>query len=110
MFKFKLQLAKTLKFLSEIYSFGVGAREEGPDSGTAARELEKTEPGKWGCVQACELWSPKEEAHMRRGHNRLLKFGKVAGSMSCVEKEFKLAPRKWEEYGGLRFFGQFLRL
>jgi hypothetical protein len=27
----------------------------------------------------------------------------VAGSMSCVEKEFKLGPCKYEEYKGLRF-------
>jgi hypothetical protein len=33
----------------------------------------------------------------------LLKFGMVAGSMSCVEKEFKLGPCKYEEYKGLRF-------
>jgi len=47
---------------------------------------------------------PKEEAHMRPGHNWLLKFGKVAGSMSCVEKEFKLVPHRYEEYRGMRFY------
>ena len=26
-----------------------------------SRELEKTKPDKWGCVQARELWSPQEE-------------------------------------------------
>ena len=68
-----------------------------------SREIEKAKPGKWGCVQARELWSPKEEAHVRPGHYWLLKFGKVDGSMSCVEKEFKLGPRTSEEYEGLRF-------
>jgi hypothetical protein len=37
------------------------------------------------------------------GHNWLLKFGNVPGSMRCVEKEFKLKDRKWEEYKGARF-------
>jgi hypothetical protein len=41
---------------------------------------------------------------MRPGHNWLLKFGKVAGRMSYVEKEFKLAPRRYEEYRGLCFY------
>ena len=40
---------------------------------------------------------------MRPGHFWVLKFGKVDGSMSFVEKEFKLGPRKSEEYKGLRF-------
>ena len=65
--------------------------------------LHKAKPGKWPCVQARELWSPKEETHVRAGQIWLLKFGKVAGSMSCVEKEFKLGPRKYEEYKGVRF-------
>ena len=68
------------------------------------RELEKAKPGKWGCVQARELWSPKEEPHVRPGHFWLLKLGKVAGSDSCVEKEFILGPRKFEEYKGCRFY------
>jgi hypothetical protein len=68
-----------------------------------SRELEKAKPGKWGRVQAHELWSPKEEVHMCPGHNCLLKFGKVPGRKRCVEKEFKLGPRKYEEYKGLRF-------
>jgi hypothetical protein len=33
-----------------------------------------------------------------------MKVGKVAGSMSCVEKEFILVPRKVEEYKGRRFY------
>ena len=33
-----------------------------------------------------------------------MKFGKVAGRMSCVEKEFKLVPHKYEDYKGLRFY------
>jgi hypothetical protein len=36
------------------------------------RELQKTKPGKWGYVQARELWSPKEEAHVRPGQWTLL--------------------------------------
>ncbi len=40
---------------------------------------------------------------MRPGHFWLLKFGKVPGSNSCVEKRFKLGTRKYEEYKGVRF-------
>ena len=65
-----------------------------------ARELQKTKPGKWGYVQVCEIWSPNEETHVCPGHNWLLKFVKVFGSMTCVEKEFILVPRKYEEYKG----------
>ena len=65
-----------------------------------ARELEKTKPDKWGCVQSHELWSPQEESP---GHFLSLKFGKVAGSNSCVEKKFKFGARKYEEYKGVRF-------
>ena len=32
------------------------------------------------------------------GHFWLLKFGKVPGNNSCVEKKFKLGTRKYEEY------------
>ena len=67
------------------------------------RELEKAKPDKWGCVQARELWSPQEERQVRPGHFWLLKFGKVPGSNSCVEKKFKLGTRKYEEYKGVRF-------
>jgi hypothetical protein len=31
-------------------------------------------------------------------HYCLLKLGKVDGNMSCVEKEFKFGPHKYEEY------------
>ena len=44
-------------------------------TGIVARDLEKAKPGKWGCVQARELWSPKEEAQMRPGHHWLLMPG-----------------------------------
>jgi hypothetical protein len=37
------------------------------------------------------------------GHFWLLKFGKVPGSNICVEKEFKLDTRQYEEYKGVRF-------
>ena len=50
------------------------------------RELEKAKPDKWGCVKVRELWSPEEERQVRPGHFWLLKFGKVPGSTSCVEK------------------------
>ena len=40
---------------------------------------------------------------MRPGHFWLLKFGKVPGSNSCVEKEFKLGTRQYEGYKGVRF-------
>ena len=49
------------------------------------RELQKANLGSgdtWGYVQAADLWSPKEETHVCPGHNWMLKFGKVAGSMS----------------------------
>ena len=63
------------------------------------RDLEKATPDKWGCVQARELWSPQEDRQVRPGH-LWLKFGKVPGSKSCVEKKFKLGTRKYEEYKG----------
>ena len=68
-----------------------------------ARELEKAKPDKWGCVQARELWSPQEDRPVRPGHFWLLKFGKVAGSNSCVEKKLKLGTLKYEEYKGVLF-------
>jgi hypothetical protein len=37
------------------------------------------------------------------GHFWLLKFGKVPGSNSCVEKKFKLGTRQYEEYKGVHF-------
>ncbi len=53
------------------------------------RELQKTKPGKWGWV--------------RPGHFWVLKFGKVPGTMNCVEKVFKVGTRKYEKYKGVRF-------
>ena len=47
--------------------------------------------------------STKEETHVCPGHKWILRFGNVVGSTSCVEKKFKLAPHKYEEYKGLRF-------
>ncbi len=38
------------------------------------------------------------------GNEEPLKFGKVAGNDSFVEKEFILGPRKFEEYKGSRFY------
>jgi hypothetical protein len=40
---------------------------------------------------------------VRPGHFWILKFGKVAGSNSCVEKKFNLGTRKYEEYKVIRF-------
>ncbi len=67
------------------------------------RELEKAKPDKWGFVETHEIWSPQEERQVCPGHFCLLKFGKVAGSNSYVEKKFKLGARKYEEYKGVRF-------
>jgi hypothetical protein len=58
------------------------------------RELEKDKPDKLGCVQTRDLWSPEEERQVCPGHFWLLKFGKVPGTNSCVEKKFKLVTRK----------------
>jgi hypothetical protein len=33
----------------------------------------------------------------------VLKFGKVPGTMNCVEKVFKVGTRKYEKYKGVRF-------
>ncbi len=68
------------------------------------RQPQKAKPGKWGCEQSLELWSSKEETHVRPGHHWMLKFGKVPGSDNYVEKEFILVPRKFEEYKGCRFY------
>ena len=32
-----------------------------------------------------------------------MKFGKVAGTIRCVEKVFKVGDRQYEEYKGVRF-------
>ena len=66
-------------------------------------ELKKAKPGKWGCVQARELWSTKEEIHYRPGHHWLFEFGH-AGNGMCIEKTFKLPPRQFEVYKGVRFY------
>jgi hypothetical protein len=72
------------------------------------KELSKAKPGKWGCVQVRELWSTKEEIHLRPGHHWLFEFGD-AGDGTCVEtvngqKTFSLPPRKWVEHKGVRFY------
>ena len=41
------------------------------------RELKRAKPGAWGCVQAREVWSTEEEAHIRCGHSWICKFGTV---------------------------------
>ena len=60
------------------------------------RELKRTKPDVWGCVQAREVWSTEEETHLRPGHFWICKFGTVPGSMRCVEEKFELQTRKWE--------------
>ena len=103
---------------------------------TLAKQLPKAKPGVWGCVQvgfrierqpscdclhalltccdvtvvqARELWSTKEEVHLRPGHHWLFEFGD-AGDGTCFEtlengkKEFTLAPRKWVDHKGTRFY------
>jgi hypothetical protein len=52
------------------------------------RELEKDKPDKLGCVQTHDLWSPEEERQVCPGHFWLLKFGKVPGTNSYVEKNY----------------------
>ena len=120
---------------------GQREREKRPAE-TRAEELPKAKPGEWGCVQvargrierqpssdclhalligclprallqARELWSTKEEIHLRPGHHWLFEFGN-AGDGTCIDKpsehelhadgSFKLAPRKWVEYKGVRFY------
>ena len=64
-------------------------------------------------VQARELWSTKEEIRLRPGHHWLFEFGD-GGDGTCIDKpsehelhadgSFKLAPRKWVEYKGVRFY------
>ncbi len=67
------------------------------------RDLEKDKPAKWGSVQVREFWSVKGQTQVRPGHMWLLKFGKVTGSNSFVEKVFKVGTHKYEEYKGVRF-------
>jgi hypothetical protein len=66
------------------------------------RDLKRAKPDVWGCIQAREVWSSEEEAHMCPGHFWICKFGTVPGSMSCVEKKFEFQVRKWEVYKGTR--------
>ena len=76
---------------------------------TLGKVLPKAKPGVWGCVQARELWSTKEEVHLRPGHHWLFEFGD-AGDGTCFatlengKKEFTLAARKWVDYKGTRFY------
>ena len=57
-----------------------------------------------------ELWSTKEEVHLRPGHHWLFELGD-AGDGTCFEtlpggkgkKAFELAARKWVDYKGTRF-------
>jgi hypothetical protein len=67
------------------------------------RDPEKTKPDKWEYVQARELWSPQEERQVSPRHFWMMKFAKVPGSNSCVEKKFKLGTLQYEEYKGVRF-------
>jgi hypothetical protein len=67
------------------------------------RVFKRTKPGAWGSVQAREEWSTEEEAHSRPGHFWICKLGTFPGTMSCVEKKFKLQVHRWEEYKGTRY-------
>ena len=40
---------------------------------------------------------------MRPGHHWFCQFGDAGDGTSC-EKEFKLQPRKWQDYKGTRFY------
>ena len=62
---------------------GIREREKRRNE-TLRRELPKARPGAWGCVQARELWSTKEEIHLRPGHHWLCEFGD-AGDGTSVE-------------------------
>jgi hypothetical protein len=66
------------------------------------RDLEKDKPPS-GDPYTREFWSVKGQTQVRPGHMWLLKFGKVAGSNSFVEKVFKVGTHKYEEYKGVRF-------
>jgi hypothetical protein len=69
------------------------------------RELEKAN---LTSGDACRLASfghrRRSSRQVRPGHFWLMKFGKVPGTNSCVEKKFKLGDRKYEEYKGVRFW------
>jgi len=62
----------------------------------------KVLPGRYGSVQARELWSTSEEVHLRPGHHWVFELGD-AGDGTCVEKKFNLAGRRHEIYKGTRF-------
>jgi len=72
-----------------------------------AKQLPKTKPGPWDCVQARELSSTEEESHMRRGHHWPFEFGDAGDGTSCG-KNFNLSRRTWEDYRGsiTRFYGR----
>jgi hypothetical protein len=40
-------------------------REKGICTADIVRELKRTNPGVWGCVQAREVWSSEEESNIR---------------------------------------------
>ncbi len=89
---------------------GVGSQSSRSDllvpGCTRSKQTSWTEdkPDAWGCVQAREVWSTEEEAHLRPGHFWICKFGTVPGRMSCVEKKFDPQTRRWEEYKGTRYY------
>jgi hypothetical protein len=51
----------------ETSSTGIRNREKRA-ADTVVRELKRTKPGAWACIQAREVWSTEEEANMRPGH------------------------------------------
>ncbi len=101
---------------------GLGSQSSGPDllvagctltkknhekrvSDIVVRELKRTKPCAWGCIQSREVWSTEEKANMRSGHFWICKFGTSPGSMTCVEKKFEFQgrKRKWEKYKDTRY-------
>jgi hypothetical protein len=70
-----------------------------------AKELPKVKPNAWGCVQVRNLWSTKEEQHVRPGHHWLFEFGDTGDGTSC-EKEFTRLGRQGKVYKGTRFFNR----
>jgi hypothetical protein len=86
-------------------SSGIRNREKKRATDTVVKELKRTKPGAWTCIQTGEVWSTEDETNIRSGHFWICKLGTVPGRMSCVEKKFELQVNKckWEEYKGTRY-------
>ena len=64
----------------------------------------KVAPGKFGYVQADQLWSVSERKHLRPGHGWVFEFGDAGGTKGSFEESFTLGQRNWKEYKGTRFY------